>query len=252
MSSYLEWARLLGRRTAEMHVALASRRDAVWAPEPFTDFYRQGLYHAMLGRLSRTMEQLRGAVEKLPERLRPDVRAVLEREQAIRGRFRFLRDHRLKAWRIRIHGDYHLGQVLYTGKDLVIIDFEGDTSRPLSERRIKRSPLEDLAGMIESLYSASHGVLWGEAPGVVPTPERAMALGEWARFWGRNASLALLDTYADVTGIGDLLPDADQISTLLRRYLMDLALRKLNYDLSHGPERIGLPCQLILDLLEAA
>ncbi len=254
MSSYLEWVRLLGKRTAELHGALSSRAgDPVWAPEPFTDFYRHGLYHAMLGRMNRTMDQLKGALLKLPEPVRREGQAIAEKEAAFRARFRVLRDQRLAAGRIRIHGDYHLGQVLYTGKDFVVVDFEGDPSRPLSERRIKRSPLEDVAGLIESLYTASHGVLWGEAPGVITTPERIPALGKWARFWGRSASLALLDSYLETPEIAPLLPqDPEQVRMLLRLFLMDLALRKLSFELDHAPERIGTPCHLLLDLLEAA
>ncbi len=119
--------------------------------------------------------------------------------------------------------------MLYTGKDFVIVDFEGDPGRPLSERRIKRSPLEDVAGMIESLYTASHGVLWGEAPGVITSPELLPALGAWARFWGRSASLALLDSYLETPGIVALMPQApEQVRMLLRLFVMNLALRKLN------------------------
>jgi maltose alpha-D-glucosyltransferase / alpha-amylase len=254
MSSYLEWVRLLGKRTAELHVALASRAgDPVWAPEPFTDFYRHGVYHAMLGRLNRAMDQLKSGMPKLPEPLRREVRAVTEKEQAIRARFRVLRDQRITARRIRIHGDYHMGQVLYTGKDFVIVDFEGDPGRSLSERRIKRSPLEDVAGMIESLYTASHGVLWGEAPGVITSPDLLPALGAWARFWGRSSSRALLDSYLETPGIIPLMPQApEQVRMLLRLFVMDLALRKLNFELTHAPERIGMPCHMLLDLLEVA
>jgi len=254
MGSYLEWVRLLGQRTAELHIALASSDgDSVWAPEPFTDFYRHGLYHAMIGRLNRAMDQLKSGRAKLPAQLAGEGYAVIEREQAIRARFRVLRDQRLAACRIRIHGDYHLGQVLYTGKDFVMVDFEGDPGRPLSERRIKRSPLEDVAGIIESLYAASHGVLWGEAPGVIATPERMAAISAWARYWSRGASRALLDSYMETPGITPLLPQTpEQVRMLLRLFLMDLALRKLNYELLHAPDHIGMPCHLLLDLLEVA
>jgi maltose alpha-D-glucosyltransferase / alpha-amylase len=253
VSAYTEIARLLGTRTGEMHAALAARAgDPVFAPEPFTDFYRHGLYHGMIGRLGRTMDQLRGNLRRLPEAVRPDAQSALDREGALRDRYRFFRDQRLEAMRIRIHGDYHLGQVLYTGKDFVIIDFEGDPARPLSERRIKRSPLQDVASMIDSFYHASHGVLFGEAPGVIPNPESAGALEKWARYWARAVAVAFLDAYLAAPAVAPLLPpNPEHVRMMIRLYLADFALQKLSFELIHAPERIRVPSHLIVDLLEA-
>ncbi len=253
LSHFLEIVRLLGMRTAEMHVALASRpENPVFVPEPFTDFYRHGLYHGMLGRMGRTMDQLRSGLPRLPEAMRANAQAVLDCEAALREKLRYLRDQRIYASRIRIHGDYHLAQVLYTGKDFVIIDFEGDPGRPLSERRIKRSPLEDVAGMIDSFHHAAHGVMFGEAPGVIPTPESLEPLGAWARFWGRTVSRTFLDAYLGVPAVCELLPkDREQVRKLLRLYLLDLAVKKLSFDLAHAPDRIRVPAHLIREIAEA-
>jgi maltose alpha-D-glucosyltransferase/alpha-amylase len=252
VGSYLEVVRLLGRRTGELHATLASRTDSpVFAPESFTDFYRQGLYHGMLARVGRTVDGLRSGMEKLPEQVRGDAQAVLDRSQGIRDQLRFLRDQRIDASRIRIHGDYHLAQALYTGKDFVIIDFEGDLARPQSERRIKRSPLEDVAGMLDSFYHASHGVLYGETPGVIPKPENMNALESWAKFWYRAVRREFLQTYLETPGIAELLPrDRDHLQKLLRIFLLDFAVRKLSYVLTHGPERIRVPAHAILELLQ--
>jgi maltose alpha-D-glucosyltransferase/alpha-amylase len=254
LSSFLETMRLLGKRTAEMHVVLADAGDdPVFTPEPFTDFYRHGLYHGMLGRLGRAMDQLGPRVPRLPEAVRGDARSVMERRDAIRERFRFFRDQRLDAMRIRIHGDYHLGQVLYTGKDFAVIDFEGDPARPLSERRIKRSPLQDVAGMIDSFYHASHAVLFGEAPGVIPKPELVAAMEQWARYWARAVSLAFVEAYLETPGVAALLPkNPEHVRAMIRLYLLDLALRKLSFELTHAPERLRAPARLIVDLLEAS
>ncbi len=254
MTSYVEFVRLLGTRTAELHLALAARRDdPAFAPEPYTDFYRHGLYHGLLARLGRVMEQLRRFMARLPEAARGEAQAVLNRQSAIRERYGYLRDNRFTAARIRIHGDYHLGQVLYTGKDFVTIDFEGDPSRPLSERRIKRSPLHDVAGMLDSFYHASHAVLFGQAPGVIPNPESLDALETWAKSWSRAAGSEFLASYLATPGISELLPqNSEQIRALIRIFLIDLALRKLAYELTHAPERIRIPVHAINELLEAA
>jgi maltose alpha-D-glucosyltransferase/alpha-amylase len=258
MASYLEFVRLLAARTAEMHLALAARRDdPAFAPEPYTDFYRHGLYHGLLARMGRTMEQLRLHLDplkpdRLPDAVRTDAQAALGLQGAIHARYRYLRDNRFTAARIRIHGDYHLAQVLYTGKDFVTIDFEGDASRPLSERRIKRSPLEDVAGMLDSFYHASHAALFGQAPGVIPVPESLDALEAWAKSWSRTAGSEFLAAYLAAPGISELLPqNPEQIRALIRIFLIDHALRKLAYELTHAPERIRIPAHALKELLEA-
>jgi maltose alpha-D-glucosyltransferase/alpha-amylase len=254
MGSYRQIVRQLGQRTGELHATLASRpEDPVFAPELFTDFYRQGLYHGMLARLVRTTELLQYRFNQLPETVKADGQNLMERHSAIRERFLFLRNHRIDASRIRIHGDYHLAQALYTGKDFMLIDFEGDLSRPISERRIKRSPLHDVAGMLDSLYHASHGVLFGETPGVIPQPESMNALEAWAKFWYRSMSAEFLSAYLATPGVRPLLPENDDhLRTILGIFLLDFALRKLSYALTHFPERIRIPAHAIIELLEAS
>jgi maltose alpha-D-glucosyltransferase/alpha-amylase len=198
------------------------------------------------------MEQLKILLPKLPESVLADAQITLDRQAAVRERYRYLRDHRFTAARIRVHGDFHLGQVLYTGKDFVILDFEGDPGRPLSERRLKRSPLHDVAGMLDSFYHASHAALFGEAPGVILQPESLDALEAWAKFWAVTASAEFLASYLAAPGIGELLPqDPEHIRELNRIFLIDLALRKLGFELSHAPERIRIPTHAINELVEA-
>jgi maltose alpha-D-glucosyltransferase/alpha-amylase len=253
IGSYLEAIRLLGKRTAELHTTLASRPDhPVFAPEPFTDFYRHGLYHGMLARLGRALEELRARKDQLPEPVKADAEAVLRNQPAMRSKLRMLRDQRIYASLIRIHGNYHLREVLYTGKDFVIIDFEGDPSRPLSERRIKRSPLQDVACMLDSFYHASHAVLFGGAPGVIPKPETLNALEAWAKFWYRSVSAAFLTAYLAAVQPASLLPqDADQLRELLGIFRLDLTLKKLSHELAHAPERVRVPAHAILEIVGA-
>jgi maltose alpha-D-glucosyltransferase/alpha-amylase len=131
--TYLETAHLLGQRTAELHRALATdANDPQFAPEPFTPLYQRSLYQSMRSLTRQILQMLSRRTKDLPESLRPVAQQVLDAEGQIVGRFRALLDKKINAMRIRTHGDYHLGQVLYTGKDFMIIDFEGEPARPLS------------------------------------------------------------------------------------------------------------------------
>ena len=202
---YLEMIRLLGRRTAEMHAALASRpEDAEFGVEPFTDFYRHSLFHGMLGRAMRGFEELRGRLAGMADETRAEASRLLERSDDVRARFQALRAKRMPVTRTRIHGDFHLAQVLFTGKDFAIIDFEGDPNRPSGERRIKRSPLRDVASMLRSFHYLAHSALFGQVPGVVPRKEADAALQGWAEFWSRSTGDRVSQRVSGNRGTGEL------------------------------------------------
>jgi maltose alpha-D-glucosyltransferase/alpha-amylase len=196
------------------------------------------------------MDQTRARLPRLPEGVRQDAARVLEFQTEIRVRLQYLRDNRLEGVRIRVHGDYHLAQVLYTGKDVVIIDFEGDSSRPMSERRLKQSPFRDMASMLDSFFHASRAALFGEAPGVVPQPEMLNALEGWGRFWYQSIRQAFLGAYYAVPEATELLPKkAEQVRKMLDIFLLDRAIHKLSWALEHAPERIRVPSHAIAEVL---
>jgi maltose alpha-D-glucosyltransferase/alpha-amylase len=247
---YLESARLLGQRTGELHLALAQASDNPgFAPEPFTDFYRNGLYQSMLGEVRQSFQLLRRRLPTLPQAVQSDAQRVLERDRDVRQRFRAIRDRRITARRIRIHGDYHLGQVLYSGKDFAIIDFEGEPARPISVRRLKRSPLQDVAGMLRSFHYAVYTTLLEQTADV--RPEDFASLEPWARLWHLWVSVVFLKTYLAIASQGAFLPSArEELQVLLDAYLLEKALYELRYELNNRPDWVRVPLQGILHLLE--
>ncbi|MGH9631520.1 MAG: phosphotransferase, partial [Bryobacteraceae bacterium] len=253
IGAYLESARLLGQRTAEMHLALIPKHHSPdFEPEPFTDHYRLGLFHGMTGLTARSFQLLRRKLKSLAPEAQEEAQRVLELDEQVRQRFRALRDRRVTAMRIRHHGDFHLGQVLYTGKDFIIIDFEGEPARALSERRLKRSPLRDPAGMLRSFQYAAYAALFGQVPGVTPTPESLPALEAWASFWTAWVSAVYLRGYLAVAGKAPYMPKTqDGLRVLLDAYTLEKAVYEIGYELNNRPAWVRIPLHGILKLIEA-
>jgi maltose alpha-D-glucosyltransferase/alpha-amylase len=159
-------------------------------------------------------------------------------------------DQNLQAMRTRVHGDYHLGQLLYTGKDFYIIDFEGEPSRPLSERRLKRSPLRDVAGMIRSFHYATHAARLGHGESSL-RPEDAPGLAGSAEFWYRWVETIFLREYVWAASAGNFLPPSnEQMRVLLEAHILEKALYEVVYELNHRPEWVVIPLRGILQILE--
>jgi maltose alpha-D-glucosyltransferase/alpha-amylase len=250
IGSYLESARLLGQRTAELHIALASAPDvADFAPEPFSTLYQRSVYQSMQSQVGQVFQLLRDRMRRLPEEARLDAQKVLDQEGEIRRHYRTLLQRKINTMRIRVHGDYHLGQVLYTGRDFVIIDFEGEPARPLTERRIKRSALRDVAGMLRSFHYASYAALYGQVSGI--RPEDFVALEPWARYWYTWVSATFLKAYLAAAKEAPFVPtDAMELQILLNVYLLEKAIYELGYELNHRPDWVKVPLHGILQLVD--
>jgi maltose alpha-D-glucosyltransferase/alpha-amylase len=180
----------------------------------------------------------------------PELEELLGKERPLHEAVRRVLEGRTEARRIRVHGDYHLGQVLYTGNDFVIIDFEGEPARPLSERRIKRSALRDVAGMLRSFHYAPYAALFGTAPGSYVRPEDLSLLETGAQFWYRWISAAFLRAYLGEGASGTHLPkDPQSTQILLRAYLIEKAVYEIVYELNNRPDWVRIPVRGLLDLL---
>ena len=250
VGTYLELARLLGQRTGELHMELASDpRNKEFAPEPFTPYYQRSLYQSIRNLMVQNFQLLRQSLKSVPEAVRPQAEQVLAAREQIVRRLRILYETPLTAMRFRCHGSYHLGQVLYTGKDFVIIDFEGELSQPLSERRIKRSGLRDVASMIRSFDFAAHAALLHQVDLGSISREQLAAFEPWTRFWHRWVSVAFLKAYVAATAPAGLLPRSRrELAVLLEAYLLEKTGYEIAHELTHRPDWLKLPLQAILDL----
>jgi maltose alpha-D-glucosyltransferase / alpha-amylase len=248
---YLESARLLGIRTADMHAALASAADPAFTPEPFTANDGRALHQSIRMQILESLGLLRQHVDL--DHLSADVAALatelLAHEAALLARLDILIRQRFSAVRIRSHGDYHLGQVLFTGNDFMIIDFEGEPARPVSERRGKRSPLRDVAGMLRSFAYAAHVAMKN-------LPERDSTSGQdaahvtmLAQYWNDWVSAAFLHGYLGrVEGTPAWPAAPTQLQDLLDVHVLEKAVYELGYELNTRPQWVGIPIAGLLQL----
>jgi maltose alpha-D-glucosyltransferase / alpha-amylase len=255
MGGYLRTAETLGRRTAEMHVALASdASDAAFSPEPFTAEDLAAESADAMAQAAKAVETL-DAIMRAPDGPSPGLVAdVAERaRELVSSRERLLDNVKggpafeFMTSKIRIHGDYHLGQVLWAEGDFYILDFEGEPARPLEQRRAKQSPLKDVAGMLRSFSYAAYAGLFGHASA---RPDEFARLEPWAWIWQSWASGAFLRGYFSGTEGAMFLP-ANPVhrEMLLRFFMLDKALYELNYELNNRPDWVRIPLWGIFDLL---
>ncbi|NTV62518.1 MAG: maltose alpha-D-glucosyltransferase [Oscillochloris sp.] len=250
---YLDRARLLGRRSAELHLALASGKTATFSPEPFSQLYQRSLYQSMRTLTVQTFQSLRKLLPNLPEAVRADAEAALASEDALLARFQRVVGAKIEAARTRIHGDFHLGQVLFTGKDFLIIDFEGEPVRPISERRIKRSPLRDVAGMLRSFQYAAYASYFSRISGTSVSDEEAARLRDWADAWCFWVSAAYLGSYIEHADNAAFLPPSPaDLETLLEVFVLEKVVYEVTYEMNNRPDWLSIPLRGILRQVSGA
>jgi len=247
---YLEAARMIGERSAQMHLALSSDLEHTdFNPESFSYFYQRSLYQDIRNNLRSTFHLIKSQIGNVPEDCQAIVLEVLQLEHEILNLFQKILKKPFSLVRIRIHGDYHLGQLLYTGKDFLIIDFEGEPLDPLTVRRRKRTALRDVAGILRSFHYASLKALVGNS---AIRPESIPNLEKWAKKWYKHVSKIFIQAYQEEIRKSplNLVPkDENDFSYLLQVFMLNKAIYELRYEFDVRPDWLIIPCKGILSIL---
>jgi maltose alpha-D-glucosyltransferase/alpha-amylase len=241
-------ASLLGKRTAEMHLALS--RDPHlkdFVGEEFSLHYQRSLFSSMQSLVRETFQTLYKHLGGLPRAIQEDVEYLTGRKDDLLDLLRRIYSKKLDVQKIRVHGNFELDKVLLTGKDLVIQDFGGNTRRSFSERRLKRSPMRDLADMICSLHYVSYE---GIQQSNHVQNENKGSLTPFAAQWSFYMSSFFLDAYFDATRDAPFIPqEAEDREMFVTTYVLERAIHHLNYELEHRPEYVAAPLEIIRSIL---
>lgn len=244
---YLDAAAALGRCTAELHLALASPTDdPAFFPEPLSADDLKALIADVRQHASAVFDIVKDRVPYLSDEVIEIAGAALTRRRHILQRLEILGNSNLRAQRIRIHGDYHLGQVLRVKTDFVILDFEGEPARSLAYRRSKQSPLKDVAGMVRSFSYAAYASLIAY---IARHPGDFETLQPWARLWERSVSAEFVRAYRQTLGSVDFVPaGTEEFRMLLDTFLLEKVFYEVRYELNSRPTWLRIPLMGILSM----
>ncbi|HEX9046655.1 MAG TPA: hypothetical protein VF988_06485, partial [Verrucomicrobiae bacterium] len=216
-----------------------------------TPHYLRGLFQAMRSLAVQNLRLLRKQLKALPHYLVPLAQRAIEMESVILQQYRRLIIERFEAARIRIHGDFHLRQILWTGRDIVFLDLEGDATASISERRIKRSPLHDVAFMLRSLHHAAYGGFHKQVELGVVSWDNLPKFEPWVRHWNRAISRAYLAAYCEKIRPSGLLPAEDEkLRMMLTAYLLNQVMEELGCGLQAPSDNLLVTLRAILILTE--
>ncbi|MFN3530496.1 MAG: putative maltokinase [Bacteroidia bacterium] len=245
------WIALLGQRTAEMHNALGqSSRQTAFAPQTFDAEYKSWLSGHFDKLLEKRQQLLSGVMAQLAPEARQLAQQFEESIDLIREYFERIQQLEPQSLRCRIHGDYHLGQVLYDKGDYTILDFEGEPESSISDRKIKHSPLKDVAGMLRSFHYAAYVALYfgHESARIRKRYPQAEALAET---WFQAVASVYLNAYFSRLNRKHFRLEAHaEAAALLRLHLLEKAVYEFGYELNGRPDWVIIPLKGIQQILE--
>ncbi len=252
---FLEMMEKLGQRTAEMHMSLASIKDDIlFRPENFSLLYQKSMNQSFRTLIRKTVTELRSQKQRLDGSASEMCEKILASENVLLNNIKdLLESEKIKSQKTRVHGDYHLGQVLFTGKDFIIIDFEGEPARTINARNLKYSPFKDLAGMLRSFHYA---IYIGYFKLKEREPEHATGIESWIDHWYHEVSYHFLKAYFETAHNADYIPDKEShIEKLLNLFLIEKSIYEASYEINNRPDWLIVPLsglnRIVDDLIRA-
>ncbi|WP_028375284.1 maltose alpha-D-glucosyltransferase [Leeuwenhoekiella sp. MAR_2009_132] len=241
---------LLGKRSAEMHIALSNLKGFMGVEqEEFSLHYQRSLYSALQSLTREAFEKLKKAIPTLPEAIKQEAKVVFARKGEVLSCFKRVFDHKIDTFKIRTHGDFQLQNLLWTGKDFIIINFEGDPSKAFSERRILRSGLRDVASMIRSLHYAAYSPILEQNYIDSYTPSD---LEKWAEAWYYHTTRFYLNGYNETMQDSQLIPQNEtDYKVVLNTFLLEKSLIELTTELENRPHWSLVALRGILAVLDS-
>lgn len=239
---------LLGKRTGEFHLALAElTENEDFTPEEIDGEFQKNLYNELILLLKTKFSLLERNLNRVPESLREGAAEMIKDEVKVENFFKKLLVKDFDGQRIRIHGDYHLGQVLVSENDMYLLDFEGEPDKPHHERRYKYPPLKDVAGMMRSFRYAAYAVVFGSYEEGHPDRDKMIAIAD---LWYHFVSRYFLGAYLDTVKGKNLIPDDDSVNELLQVYSFQKAIYELGYEINNRPDWALIPLQSLVKFVK--
>jgi maltose alpha-D-glucosyltransferase/alpha-amylase len=238
---FMEMIELLGQRTAEMHLALSSiKNNKDFAEEPFSILYQKSLYQSFRTLIKRTVSEMKSSKKNLDEAQKSLIDDIASNEGLLLSTIKHtLEQKKIHTSKIRIHGDYHLGQVLFTGKDFLIIDFEGEPTRSLTARSLKYCPFKDVAGMLRSFHYA---IYMCQLEYSLKIPASSEHLYPWMEALYNKIRNTFVDSYLSRAGNASFIPEEPrQLQDLLSVYTIEKAIYEADYELNNRPDWLHIP-----------
>ncbi len=233
---YLDMIYLLGQRTAEFHLAIVNLASSPgFEHESYSKLYQRSVFQSFHSQMNVTMGMLENAMNSFSSEHIDLFGDILASRPILQLHLRRITDHKIQTIKTRIHGDYHLGQVLFTGKDFMIHNFEGDFSRSMSERRLKYCPLRDIGGIVWSLCSAAESALEKNAS---LRPEDVQFLEPWAEIWFNYVVSIFMTAYLRTVRDAPFIPPSSDLTILLNSFIIERAMNKIQQSLTDSRENV--------------